>query len=360
MEAGTTPSGSTAGMRGGNGSMANRQTSGSPPGSLARNAPNGSAHRLARGLGWFSIGLGLAELLAPRMIARVSGGTGRHTGLIRLYGLREIASGLLIFGRPDNPAPGVWSRVVGDAIDLATLGAAAASSDTNKAGVAFAATNVLAVTALDVTCARQLSGQASDATVTTVKSIVIHRAASDIYRLWRDPENLPRFMYHLESVRKTGPQTSHWVAHAPGGTRVEWDSEITEDVPDRLIAWRSLDGADVPNSGRVEFERAPGDRGTIVRVQMEYAPPAGRLGVQLAKLFNESPEQQLYDDLRRLKQVIEVGEVVRSDGSPRGFGEVRQRPAQPLESAPEELPMAMPSRGNGATSFQTNMQGQRQ
>jgi len=296
-----------------------------------------SAERLALGLGWFSIGLGLAELLAPKAIAKLSGGEGRNTGLIRLYGAREIMSGLLIFSQGRKPAGGVWSRVAGDVIDLATLAAAAANPKTNKAGIAFATANVLGVTALDVMCARQLSeqkGQGTGGTVRTTRSIMINRPQEELYQFWRNVENLPRFMFHLQSVRATGPGTSHWVVNAPGGGKVEWDSEVTEDVPNQRLSWRSRGGTAVPNSGTVRFERATGNRGTIVTVEMEYSPPGGVLGSTLAMLFNESPEQQVSDDLRRLKQVIETGEVVRSDGSPRGTGQIRQRPARPMESPP--------------------------
>jgi uncharacterized membrane protein len=292
------------------------------------------AQRVARGLGWFSIGLGLAELLAPRAVAKLCGGEGRHTGLIRMYGLREIASGLMIFSQGRKPAAGVWSRVAGDAIDLATLAAAAVNPRTNKAGVAFATANVLGVTALDVMCAQELSRQAGamseSGAIRVKRSTVINRPPEDVYRYWRDLENLPKFMYHLESVRVTGDRRSHWIAKGPAGKRVEWDSEITEDRPNELIAWRSLEGSDVYNAGAVNFEAKPGSRGTIVRVDMEYYAPFGVAGTAVAMLFNEAPQQQIYDDLRRLKQVLETGEVVRSDGSPDGAGRIKQRPAQPL------------------------------
>src|SRR5215211_7753319 len=111
--------------------------------------PSTSGKRLAKGLGWFSIGLGLAELLAPRAIANISGVSNARTGLIRLYGLRELAAGVMIFSQ-ENPAAGVWSRVAGDALDLASLGNAARFPNTNKGRLAFATANVLAVTALDV------------------------------------------------------------------------------------------------------------------------------------------------------------------------------------------------------------------
>jgi uncharacterized membrane protein len=289
--------------------------------------------RVARGLGWFSIGLGLAELLTPGLIARLCGGQGRHTGLIRLYGLREIAAGLMIFSQGNKPAGGVWARVAGDALDLATLAAAAVSPRTNKAGVAFATVNVLGVTALDVLCAQELSRQKGSMTdkgaIRVTRSTVINRSAEEIYNYWHDLQNLPRFMYHLESVQITGERRSHWVTTGPAGTRVEWDAEITDDRPNEMIAWRSLDGSDVYNAGSVRFEPRPGSRGTIVKVDMEYYPPGGPAGTALAMLFNESPEQQIYDDLKRLKQVLETGEVVRSDGSPDGPGSVTQHPGQP-------------------------------
>jgi uncharacterized membrane protein len=292
------------------------------------------AERVARGLGWFSIGLGLTELLAPRFVARLCGGQGKHTGLIRLYGLREIASGLMIFSRGRKPARGVWSRVAGDAVDLATLGAAAVSPNTNKAGVLFGAVNVLGVTALDVLCAQELSREKGEMTeggaIRVRRSVAINRPPEYLYQFWRDFQNLPRFMYHLESVQITGERRSHWVTKGPGGKRVEWDSEITADQPNQLISWRSLPGGDVDNSGSVRFEPRPGDRGTIVRVELEYYPPGGVIGAAFAKLFNRAPEQQMYDDLHRLKQVVETGEIVRSDGSPEGTGQVSQRPARPL------------------------------
>lgn len=290
--------------------------------------------RVARGLGWFSIGLGLAELLTPSLVARLCGGRARHTGLIRLYGLREIASGLLIFSGGRRPVRGVWSRVAGDAMDLATLAAAAASSRTNKAGVLFATTNVLAITAVDLMCANELSREAGQMTpegaVRVKRSITVNRPAAEAYGLWRKFEDLPRFMYHLESVRVSGPTRSHWVSQGPGGKRVEWDAEITEDRPNELIAWRSLPGSDIDNSGVIRFEEKPGARGTIVRVELEYRPPGGMAGRALAALMNRAPEQQVADDLRRFKQILETGEVMRSDATPQGSGQVMQRPAQPV------------------------------
>jgi len=175
------------------------------------------------------------------------------------------------------------------------------------------------------------SEERGDGPEVITKAIVVNRSAEEIYQFWREMTNFPRFMYHVQSVRETGPNRSHWIANAPAGRVVEWESEIVEDVPNERIAWRSLPGAQVPNAGAVTFERRTGNRGTIVRVEVEFAPPGGPAAVGLAKLFNESPEQQIYDDLRRLKQILETGEVLRSDGSPNGAGQVWQRAAQPME-----------------------------
>lgn len=146
-------------------------------------------------------------------------------------------------------------------------------------------------------------------------AVTINRGKEELYRFWRNFENLPRFMRHLVSVTDTGSGRSHWKAMAPAGATVEWDAEITEDRPNELISWRSLPGADVRNAGTVTFMQAPGNRGTEVRVDLEYRPPAGKLGTMVAMLFREEPGQQVHDDLRNFKQVLEIGEIVLSDAS---------------------------------------------
>jgi uncharacterized membrane protein len=141
----------------------------------------------------------------------------------------------------------------------------------------------------------------------------INRAIEEVYRFWRNLQNLPRFMRHLESVEVIDARRSRWRATGPAGRTVEWEAEIVQDVPDEWIAWRSIQGT-VPNSGSVRFQRAPGARGTEVRVQLQYRPPAGRLGRGIAWLFGESPEQQIHEDLHRFKQLMETGEIAISDG----------------------------------------------
>ena len=303
--------------------------------------PKSSVKRLAKGLGWFSIGLGVSELFFPRAIAKISGVSNTHTGLIRVYGLREIASGIAIFSQKE-PAAGVWSRVAGDALDLASLGTAFTSPDANRGRVAFATANVLAVTALDLIAAKQLSTNGNQG-VHAKASCIVNRAPDEVYAFWRGFENLPRFMKHLESVADLGDGRSHWVAKGPAGSTVEWDATIIADVPSEVITWRSLEGSDVDHAGAVRFEEAPGGRGTIVKVNIEYNPLAGVVGATVAKLFGEEPEQQLDDDLRRFKQVLEIGEVVVSDATLMGTAYFEQRPARPADVAELEEAESMES-----------------
>jgi uncharacterized membrane protein len=150
------------------------------------------------------------------------------------------------------------------------------------------------------------------------KSVTINRPAEELYSFWRNFENLPRFMNHLEAVRVTGESRSHWVAKAPAGTSVEWDAEIYNEKEGELIAWRTLEGSQVASAGSVRFESAPGGRGTIVRVSLKYDPPGGKLGSLVARLFGENPEQQIDEDLGRFKQLMETGEVATTKGQPSG------------------------------------------
>ena len=162
------------------------------------------------------------------------------------------------------------------------------------------------------------------------KSVTINRPREAVYQFWRDFSNLPQFMAHVQSVVSRDDKRSHWVVAAPAGQTVEWDAEIVDDRPDELIAWRSLEGSDIRHEGSVRFEKAPADRGTEVHVDLRYDAPGGKAGAAVATLFGEEPTQQIGDDLRRLKQVLETGEVVRSDGNLDGAGQgvSKQRAAQ--------------------------------
>jgi uncharacterized membrane protein len=151
-----------------------------------------------------------------------------------------------------------------------------------------------------------------------VKTLTINRSPDELYRFWRSFENLPTVMRHLESVTVQDDKRSHWVVKGPGGKRLEWDAEIVNDKPGQLIAWQSCKGSDVDHWGVVRFVPAPGGRGTHVTVELEYEPIGGAFGVTVAKLFGEEPGQQIAEDLRRFKQLMEVGEVPTTEGQPRG------------------------------------------
>jgi len=273
--------------------------------------------QLARGLGWFSIGLGVAELLVPRAVARLIG-TRPHPTLIRLLGIREIASGIGILGR-NQPEPWVQARVVGDIMDLALLSPALLFNGGRRGSVVLATTAVAGVTALDVMCTQKLNrANGRGGKIHLKTSIIINRSREELYQFWSQFERLPQFMNHLEAVRRLDEKRYHWIAKGPAGSYVEWDAEVIMDKPNELIAWRSLEGADVENAGSVRFERAPGNRGTLMKVQLEYAPPAGTLGKTIAMLFGEAPEKQIAVDLRRFKQLMETGEIARTEGQPAG------------------------------------------
>ncbi len=149
-------------------------------------------------------------------------------------------------------------------------------------------------------------------------SVTIDRPVAELFAFWRNFENLPRFMEHLEAVTATSPDRSHWVARAPAGMRVEWDAEIINEVGNQVIGWRSLPGSDVTSAGSVNFDDAGPGRGTRITVHLQYGPPAGKLGALFAKLFGEEPSQQIHEDLRRLKRLLETGEVPTTEGQPSG------------------------------------------
>ncbi len=152
------------------------------------------------------------------------------------------------------------------------------------------------------------------------KSITINRPAAELYSFWRNFENLPRFMNHLESVTMTGGDRSHWVAKAPAGSSVEWDAEVYNEKEGELIAWRTLEGSQVASAGSVRFEETPGGGSTNVRVSLKYDPPGGKLGSLVARLFGENPEQQIDEDLARFKQMMESGGAASAGSQTPGRG----------------------------------------
>jgi uncharacterized membrane protein len=292
--------------------------------------------RLGPALGWASFALGAPLVALPGRVARAIGfeDTPGTRAVARGIGVRELAAGAGILAQTRRPVAGLWARVAGDGMDLALL-AAGLRGRANPRRVAAATAAVAGIAALDAVAAARATRRttptrtAEGGTYTVSAGVTVNRSAEDAYALWRDFAGLPAFMTHLESVTDEG---RHWVATAPGGRTVEWDAEITEDVPGQVLSWRSMPDADVTNRGTVRFGPAPGGRGTEVRVELAYEPPAGALGNTVARLLGEEPRQQVTDDLRRFKQILETGEVVRSDGSPEGARSTRlaaQKPGQP-------------------------------
>ncbi|HEY9747560.1 MAG TPA: SRPBCC family protein [Allocoleopsis sp.] len=146
------------------------------------------------------------------------------------------------------------------------------------------------------------------------KTVTINKPAEELYRFWRNFENLPRFMKHLKSVTVYNNTRSHWIASAPLGNSVEWDADIIQEEENRFIAWASAENADIDNSGFVRFQPATGGRGTEVKVVMEYNIPGGAVSAAIAKLLGEEPEQQIGDELRRFKMLMEAGEIATTEG----------------------------------------------
>ncbi len=240
---------------------------------------------LAKFLGWFSIVLGSTQLTAPKMLCKLVGANTRGSAprVMRLMGVRELAQGIGILTRP-RPTAWVWSRVVGDALDLSLLGLTAVKN--RRARTAFAVANVIAVAVPDVYESRFLSGKRGPvrAAMTIRKGVTIKRPQREVEQAWTEAQDL------RSKVEEAG--------------------------------------------GRVVYAEAPGDRGTELIVEFEHAPPAGDLGAPVQKLLGKDLATQLSDDLRRLKQRIEAGHVIRSDSTPDGHllaDHLRQRAAQPLD-----------------------------
>jgi uncharacterized membrane protein len=176
------------------------------------------------------------------------------------------------------------------------------------------------------------TGPNGEAGVRVRRAMTVNARKEDVYRFWRNFENLPRFMKHLEEVHQTDKNISHWTANAPLGRTVEWEAEIIEDIPGEKISWRSLPGSQIENAGSVIFLDAPGGRGTEIQVTIQYDPPAGSAGAMAARLLGEEPSIQVLDDLRRFKMIMETGEVATTKGQPSGrLEEVQQERRELME-----------------------------
>jgi len=303
---------------------------------------NSDIEPLARVLGWFSLGLGLAQIAAPGKIAQLIGvdDDDNTITMMRVVGAREIASGIGILTQP-KPTPWLWARVGGDAMDLALLRSAMDSPRADRDRVATATAAVLGIAAVDALCSTRLATEAvasrqqlQHAGDVSVKSAITVNAPIDqVYGAWDGFQNLPRFMSDAASVQVTGDGQSRWTLTAPAGITLQWDVEITDSRPNEHIAWRTVSGAPVTAEGAVRFRAAPGDRGTEIVFAGRFSPPGGELGKKITQPFADALGTKLGNDLRHFKQLIELGEIVHSDDSliP------GPNPAQPPREVPSGL-----------------------
>ncbi|HYP55681.1 MAG TPA: SRPBCC family protein [Solirubrobacterales bacterium] len=306
-----------------------------------------NVERLSRFLSVFSLGLGTAQLASPQLVNRMAGIRDDATSRLwqRLVGVRELVAFAAIEAERPRPRRALWMRFAGDAKDLTLLTLAYRARRASTPRLIGAMANVAGIAALDLYAAMQASRvpeEPSEEEVMHVKAaITVRKPREEVYRFWRDLENLPSFMNHVESVEGNGNGRSHWKVKAPAGATVEWDAEVVEDRPGEALVWRSVEGSGIQNAGAVRFVDAPRNQGTEVHVEFDYGVPGGRLAEAVAKLFGEEPTQQAKDDLRRFKQVLETGFVVISEGSPEGSTarrHLKQRPGQPPEQAPAQEP----------------------
>jgi uncharacterized membrane protein len=257
--------------------------------------------------------------------------------ILRLAGLREIGHGAGILSNP-RPKEWVGTRIGGDVMDIALLGAAMLHSE-HKERTVLATAAVLGVSALDVLAFQELSESRAlpeadlteRAGSTARRSLTIGAPPEQVYSFWRDFENAPRFMKHIESVVELDNGRTRWHALGPKGVSASWEAELQDDRPNERIAWKAVEPADFFNEGVVLFRPAR-DGGTVVTVEMRYAPPGGRIGAAMLRLLHKEPGQTVADDLRRLKALLETGDVVESDAT---LGPSTPHPAQPVGTVGE-------------------------
>jgi uncharacterized membrane protein len=166
------------------------------------------------------------------------------------------------------------------------------------------------------------------------ESVTVNMPVADVFRFWRNLENLPTFMRHLDTVAMREEGVSHWVAKGPAGLEAQWDARIINEIDNKVIGWQSIEGSTVSTAGSVNFDET--SHGTRVRVHLQYNPPAGRLGAAVARLFGEEPGQTIREDLRRFKALMETGEIPTTEGQPSGRGSAR-RAARTREASPRRL-----------------------
>jgi uncharacterized membrane protein len=273
-------------------------------------------------LGWFSLGLGLAEVLTPKGVAKAAGlpEESRHT--VRAFGAREIVSGIGMFSRRVQPAAS-WSRVVGDVLDLSVLGKSLFKANSSKAKLGISSAAVLGVTVLDILASMKetpaLNGYSGKNPLELEEALAINKSPEELFTYWRDLSNLPNFMSFLDTVVELDPQKSHWKTKEVAGKSIEWKSVIKREVKNETIEWETDEGSDISHSGSVTFRRLPRGHGTEVRLKMQFAPKAGAIApTGLSSVLSFIGEEKVRNDLKRFRQLIETGEIATTRGQPAG------------------------------------------
>jgi uncharacterized membrane protein len=282
---------------------------------LAKFAPP-PTRSLSKGLGWFSIGLGLGEIFAAGPLARLVGVPNRSSTrwILRCLGLRELGAGLGLLSQPKR-AGWLWARATGDLMDMALLGSAMLSPETNRVRTSVAMSAVLGVTALDAWAGQKAL---DEDTGPVRRAVTIRKSAREIYDYWRDLSNVPRFMDGIEDVEDLDARRSRWRARGPGGAILSWDAEIVEDRAGESIQWRTRDDSALHHEGAVRFVPSADGKSTEVHVSIRYGRSKGAGAVvkaMIAPLSDVAIGAKLEADLGRLKQLLEIGHVMRSDAS---------------------------------------------
>lgn len=260
-------------------------------------------YKLARGLGWFSLALGAAELFAASPIGRMLGT--RRTGWICAFGSREVAAGLVILARSRPGAGPIWFRVGGDVLDLACLVVLMASGG-RQTGTVAATAAVAGATAADLYCALTLGKGACDP-LAMRSSITVGGSPEELYAQWRDPQRLAAIMAHFAEVTGNGNLT-HWRVPLPTGCVLEWDSEVVESRQGEMVRWRSVEGGDISTEGSVHFAPAPGGKGTEVTLAQSFTITGNPAKTVLARGFKMIPKALTSQALRWFKSLAETGE----------------------------------------------------
>ncbi len=264
------------------------------------------SEQVARGLGWFSIGLGMVEMFAPRALSRMIG-VRYHPVCMRAFGAREATAGIGILTHPNQPAGWLWARVGGDILDLAALGWAFNTNRRSTAKRMAAVAAVAGVTVLDIICAQGYTKIATDTGFES--SVTIGKSPKELYDLWREPQIMSQVMGNFAEVRKVDEEYMHWVIFGFIGRTFEFDAKSVEQRPGELIRWKSISGSVPPNGGEVWFRPAPGDRGTEVTLRFKLESSANTLHKAASTLMPSIPKMAIRKALMRFKSLAETGEI---------------------------------------------------